>query len=823
MRNIYLLLLSLLFTATAVFGQGQLQDVKICLDPGHGGHNPANDRKVTLPHGLVFWESEGNLMTALHERDLLQSLGANVKMTRTANDDSDDISLSSRVAIANAFGADYFQSNHTNAGSGSVNYSLVLFKGTDNNPVWPDAKAMGAIMGPNLQDLLETTRNYNRGDKSFLGFNLGVLRNTNMPATLSEGSFHDIPAEALRLKNSEYSKNYAWALAKSFCKYFDVDGFSTGRVGGIVTDRNTGEVINNVQVTCQPGDKTYIGDDYYNGFYAIGELAPGTYTLTFSRSGYFDISKTVTIKANKYVDMDLSLPIDNNGAPYADFDIIGLPAEALDTLIFDAGKSADNGQIVKYEWFLSDSIALDTGKIIKYAFAHDGQYLITLKLTDDENNTSSLSKTVQIKTEPPKTPVLLSVLPVNNNKGVKIKWKRNTQSDFVGYRIYYNINPFIENIRILADTNILKPDVTELEIDSLGSDNLYVFSIVAVNRAGYESERSDEYGIMHYPFDTNKKLLIVDGFHRRSSYSGISHNFATACYLWGLWDASGHVDVATTLNERVIKGDILLDDYDMVVWFLGDESTVDETFNAVEQNKVKDYLNQGGKLFVTGSEIGWDLDHKGSSTDKSFYHDYLKASFVDDGTTGRAPASGINGLAFDGVILHYGEVYIEDYPDVIAPTEGAQSVLKYNEGSIAGIAYKGTFGDGNAQGAIVNIGFPLETVNDKFEVKFFMEKLLRYFDVASSTIDNPRFVQDNSFEVFPTVFSDKINMISHLGKNDISQISIYNLKGQKVYFDKLNFSKNHTMTIQLPELISGNYILRIENNHRFWNYKIVKQ
>ncbi|HHH53490.1 MAG TPA: N-acetylmuramoyl-L-alanine amidase, partial [Bacteroidetes bacterium] len=95
---------------------GQLQDIKICIDPGHGGHNPSNDRKITLPYGIIFWESEGNLMTAFHERDLLQSLGAEVKMTRTGNDDSDDISLSSRVAIANAFGADYFHSNHTNAG-----------------------------------------------------------------------------------------------------------------------------------------------------------------------------------------------------------------------------------------------------------------------------------------------------------------------------------------------------------------------------------------------------------------------------------------------------------------------------------------------------------------------------------------------------------------------------------------------------------------------------------------------------------------------------------------------------------------------------------
>ncbi len=819
MRYKYIFLIFFVFIANLSFGQ--LEGIKICIDPGHGGHDPANDRKIILPHGLVFWESEGNLMTAFHEKDLLQSLGANVKMTRTGNDDSDDIALSSRVAIANAFGADYFQSNHTNAGSSGINYSLVLFRGTDNSPAWPDAKTMGAIIGPNLQDLLRTTRHYNRGDQSFLGFSLGVLRNTNMPATLSEGSFHDIPAEALRLKNTEYSKNYAWALVKSFCKYFNVDGFPTGRVGGIATNRQSGDVINNIQVTCQPGNKTYIGDDFYNGFYGF-DLEPGTYTLTFSRNGYFDVEKTVTIVANEYIDVDVSLPLNLNGAPYVDFDILGLPAGAFDTVTFDASNSYDDGQIVKYEWFLNDTTLIDTGKIIKYAFSADGAYNITLKLTDDENKTSSLTKSLTIATEPPKIPVLMSVEPINNNKGVKIKWKKNTQSSLAGYRIYYNINPFIENLNILADTNVLKPDITELEVDSLGEDNMYVFWIKAVNKAGYESESSDMYGIMHYPFDTNKKLLIVDGFDRRASYPERSHTFASSCYLTGLWDANAHIDVSTASNESIIINNIKLNNYDIVIWFLGDESTIDETFSAAEQNKVKDYLNQGGKLFVTGSEIAWDLDHKGSTTDKNFYHNYLKASFVEDGTSGRAPATGINGQEFEGVILHYGEKYTEDYPDVIAPEGEAKSILKYNQGSVAGIAYKGIFGSGSTAGAVVNIGFPLETVSDRYEIKIFTETLLKYFDITTQVKDVPGKTAKNQFKVFPTVFHNNINILSNIDNRSGAKIYIYNINGKLVYSTKISIAKGAKKEIDLNAISNGIYILKIKNKNKEWDYRILK-
>lgn len=817
----YLFSLLILFFSFSI--NAQLDGIKICIDPGHGGHDPANDRRIELPYGLIFWESEGNLMTAYHEKQLLESLGASVKMTRTENDDSDDISLSSRVAIANAFGADYFHSNHTNAGSSGVNYSLVLFKGTDSNPLWTDAKEMGAITAPNLQNLLRTTRNYNRGDYSFLGFNLGVLKNTNMPATLSEGSFHDLPLEGLRLKNSAYSQNYAWALSKSFCKYFDVDGFTTGRVGGIVKDRNTNDVINNITVTCSPGGQTYIGDDFYNGFYAIGGLDPGTYTLTFSRSGYFDMTETITIEANKYIDVDLSLPLNNNGAPYVDFDIEGLPAGVGDELTFDASKCADDGLITKYEWTINDTISIDTGVIVNHTFDADGDYTIKLVITDDEMKTSTLSKTIQIKTTPPDIPVLLSVESFNDYKGASIKWKKSTKTSLKGYRLYYSTDLEKENIHLLADTNILKPDMVQFNIDSITDSYIYNFWMTAVNIADSESESSDVYGIMNYPFDVNKKLLIVDGFKRRSSYSKPSHDFAASKYLQALKDVNAHVDVTTCFNEPIITGDIKLEDYEIVLWFLGDESTVDETFSSYEQNKVKDFLNAGGKLFVTGSEIGWDIDYKGSSTDKDFYNNYLKARFISDGAIGRSPARGIVDSEFEGVTLHYGEVYVEDYPDVIEATEGAKNILYYNEGSIAGIAYKGNFGSGTETGAVVNIAFPLETVSNKWEIKLFIERLLLYFDTTVGTSEISGYQKDLKIKVYPTMAEDKVFIQSNLDNENEMEVKIFDINGNKIITSSLFIKQNEIMNISTSNLKNGIYIISIRVGDSSRSFKIVKQ
>lgn len=795
----------------------QLNGVKICLDPGHGGYDPANDRKIELPYGLIFWESVGNLMTANHAKELLTQLGADVKVTRTDNSDASDISLSARSTIANEFGADFFLSNHTNAGGGGNNYSLVLFKGEDNNPVWPLAKVFGSYLAPGLQDLLRTTNYHNRGDISFLAYNLGVLKNTNMPAALSEGSFHDLNEEAFRLKNSEYSRNYAWAISRAFCTYFNVSGFPTGRVGGIVTDRITGQVLNNIHAALNPGDHHYYGDEFYNGFYAIGDILPGSYQLSLSRSGYIPVTVQVNIEANKYSEIDITLPPDNNGTPYADFDILGLPAGAGDEVTFDAKKSADNVKIEKYEWNFGDGSAEDTGKLVKHIFAVDGTYNVNLKVTDNEQNSSSITRSVLIKTLPPESPVILSAQYNKSENKVTIKWKSLSQSGVVGYRIYYK-DQFSDNFQILADTNILKKNSFQFIFDGVQPDHQYSFKISALSRSGTESSTGNTYGVLLNSDINNKKILVIDGFHRRSSFTGATHDFTANTYIRGLYDADIFADVSSCSNESIISGDIDLNTFHAVIWYLGDESTSDETFTTAEQSKLKEYLNGGGKLFVTGSEIAWDLDYKGTASDKIFYHDYLKAIYLEDGTIGRSPAIGESTSEFSDIKLTYGVVYPEDFPDVVSATGGSHIIMKYNQGSSAGIAYKGTFADNSAIGAVVNIAFPLETVQDEEEIKQFFKKLMRYFDFTVSTDElNPDYQQ---YFIYPNIFKERITVETKDPIEEKIHLKIFNISGQIVYHDSIQLRESYE--INTGSFKPGLYILKLTQNSKSVIYKLVK-
>jgi len=91
--------------------------------------------------------------------------------------------------------------------------------------------------------------------------------------------------------------------------------------------------------------------------------------------------------------------------------------------------------------------------------------------------------------------------------------------------------------------------------------------------------------------------------------------------------AETYSDFISTSNEAVIQGLVDLNDYEIVMWILMDESTEDETFSGVEQSLIKNFLEQNGNFFISGSEIGWDLVEKGSAADKEFFKNYLKSSF----------------------------------------------------------------------------------------------------------------------------------------------------------------------------------------------------
>jgi N-acetylmuramoyl-L-alanine amidase len=317
MKKIILLSISSLFICISAVKAQSLAGYKFCINPGHRGYNPAYDRFISE---TGFWESEGNLKKALNLRDILESLGATVIMTRTTQVASEQPeSLSQIVEIANSYNVDYFHSIHSNATGTStkVNYTLILFQGRTSVPTYPGSLVMANLLAEEIFKAHRTTKKMVAGDFDFYGTGqpyLGVFKGLTMPGTLSEGSFHDYYPESWRLKNDSYLKHEAWAIARAFLQYYNKPGFSNGIVAGILRDISktvpssynpiTGtndnyKPLNKIKVSLEPGSKIYNGDEFNNGFYFFDNLTPGNYKLILEADKFLKDSANVVVSANQ--------------------------------------------------------------------------------------------------------------------------------------------------------------------------------------------------------------------------------------------------------------------------------------------------------------------------------------------------------------------------------------------------------------------------------------------------------------------------------------------------------------------------------------------
>ncbi|MEM8946349.1 MAG: dockerin type I domain-containing protein [Planctomycetota bacterium] len=284
-------------------------------------------------------------------------------------------------------------------------------------------------------------------------------------------------------------------------------------------------------------------------------------------------------------------------------------------------------------------------------------------------------------------------------------------------------------------------------------DDTYYFKVVAVNSGG-ESPRSIV-AAAQKPATAADRVLIVDGFDRNDRFLNESYPDPFSGDPDGLdlvdrvrarynntFDYSvqvaeaiaanaPNVGISTTSNEALIDGSVSLDDYEAVFWISGEESTADDTFNATEQTLVTNYLSGGGKLFVSGAEIGWDLDNLNNG--RSFYNNQLKADYVsDDANT--YDVQGNAGSIFEGLSFSFDDgsiFYDAEFPDRINPLGGATTALNYvgGSGGNAGIQF-----DGGAT-KVVNFGFPFEIITTEVDRHAVMDRVLEFFEIGAANAD----------------------------------------------------------------------------------------
>jgi N-acetylmuramoyl-L-alanine amidase len=176
--------------------------VKIFIDPGHGGTDPGGVANNLTEKALT-------LKIGLRIRDILLAEYSNVSVLMSRTSDVTK-SLTERTDAANAWGADFFLSVHTNAGGGTGYEDYIYTGSTAPTTTYQDLVHAEILKTGNFSD---------RGKKEA---NFHVLRESNMPALLTENGFIDNVNDANKLKTTSFLENIARGHVNGIVKCFNL-------------------------------------------------------------------------------------------------------------------------------------------------------------------------------------------------------------------------------------------------------------------------------------------------------------------------------------------------------------------------------------------------------------------------------------------------------------------------------------------------------------------------------------------------------------------------------------------------------------------------
>lgn len=185
------------------FYRSPLRGRRIIIDPGHGGDDPGAIGTTGVQEKIL------TLDTANRLKDLLVKGGAEVFMTRES-----DITIPSpvRVELANKMDGEVLISIHFNA---YINQKIYGIETLYCPSVSGESKKIAAIVH---QENLKVLNSADRG--LWERPNLVVLRETEMPAVLTEIGYITNPEEEKRILDPEYRQKAAQALYNALIRYF---------------------------------------------------------------------------------------------------------------------------------------------------------------------------------------------------------------------------------------------------------------------------------------------------------------------------------------------------------------------------------------------------------------------------------------------------------------------------------------------------------------------------------------------------------------------------------------------------------------------------
>jgi len=276
--------------------------VKIVIDPGHGGTDPGGVGTGLQEKNVVLDVS--NRFKQLLDADTADNAGGGKWTTMMTRSTDVFISLAGRSQYSNNNNADRFMCIHSNA------FSDAGANGTETFSY--AATGTGAALRNLVQDeMIKAWKLTNRGNKTA---NFAVLRDTAAPAELHELAFITNATDATHLASATERQKAAEAHLKAIQRHYNIAPYVPGGQPPQDTD---GEIAGRVSDDAGPlagatvkldGGASVLTDA--DGAFVFTKAAVGPHMISATADGYVAKMVDVTVAASARAEVDILLERD---------------------------------------------------------------------------------------------------------------------------------------------------------------------------------------------------------------------------------------------------------------------------------------------------------------------------------------------------------------------------------------------------------------------------------------------------------------------------------------------------------------------------------
>lgn len=500
-------------------------------------------------------------------------------------------------------------------------------------------------------------------------------------------------------------------------------------------------------------------------------------------------------------------------------DDANLPVNGV-TVTAQPGNHVYHGDGFNNGFFLLDSLAPGNYRVY---FEAAGYYRDTVDVTVVANQTAFIDPYLI-----PNAPAVPEHIKIEWDGANSLKLTFDPGIRATDYTIYWSKDgeTFIDSVRTAS---------TETVVDGLEQDTVYYFKIRSFNDSLASPLSKRLYAAV--PSSEPHSVLIVNGFDRSTN---TRHDYIR--FYADPVNKRGY-PFSYVMNETVSAGKINLNNFNTVIWILGDESTADHTFDLTEQDKVESFLDNGGHFFVSGSEIAWDLGEKGSIADAGFHRHYLKGRYVADAPLESRYTYHTATNIDEGFFAGIGDIWFDDgshgtidvdYPDAIWGEGGAVNILQYKNvepvisNGVAGFAYEGLFPNGILPGKLVYFGFPFETIYPESMRIAVMSRIFDFFEGLISHQPAEKTViagveKFYLYQNYPNPFNPLTQIKFSLREANYTNLTIYDILGRQVsaLVNEKLAPGVYTIDFNAGKLASGTYFYILNSGPEVMKKKMV--